>query len=414
MKKFAALIICILAVVLLLVACNSEPVDVNGTEPATEKPTEAEVTEEPTEKPTEAKKVNYWEVKCRTIKEYKEEHFAISDDAERDLVLSLPSDWTLTKTSDGYTITRNGAEIGKISTDSQADRAWTLIDDYKKNQGNDLQIEKNIESIGEGESVRFRYRFKYSFTEGDDICMITLTANYEELDANASDKLYHKVEFSSQTTVVDGMLDDMADEDYLILGNSFISSSNIGMIIDDLFMTNQKYCNFNAISRGYASVATYIADHDLMNRIERGDYKGVFICGFYSDGEADNLVVLAEACKKSDTRLIIFPAHNEFETPISLAQKKCPDLPVLNWKGELDMLIDSGVDKWELCWNDQHLHSTEYAGLIGAIMIYRAFYGEMPTLDRMSSIDISYARNLFGSYLETGKIDRDYEINYFN
>ena len=86
MKKFAALIICILAVMLLFVACNSEPVDVNATEPATEKPTEAEVTEEPTEKPTEAKKVNYWEVKCRTIKEYKEEHFAISDDAERDLV----------------------------------------------------------------------------------------------------------------------------------------------------------------------------------------------------------------------------------------------------------------------------------------------------------------------------------------
>lgn len=415
MKKLLGIFaLLILTCTLLLCSCNDgDVVDVDGTTES-EKPTDTEATEAPTEKPTEAKKVNYWEVKCRTIKEYKEEHFAMSEEDERDIVFSLPSDWTLNKTADGYTITRDGEEIGKISTESQADRAWTLIDDYKKKLGSDLQIEKNIESQGEGEDVRFRYRFNYTFSNGDDTARITLTANYEELDANAADKLYHKVEFSAQSMVVDGMLDDMADEDYLILGNSFISSSNIGMIIDDLFMTNQKYCNFNAISRGYASVATYIADYDLMSRIERGDYKGVFICGFYAEGEADNLVVLEKACKKSNTRLVIFPAHNEFEGPINLAQTKCPELPLLNWKGELDMLIDSGVDKWELCWNDQHLHSTEYAGLIGAIMIYRAFYGEMPKLDNMSSIDMVHARELFGSYLETGKIERDYTINYFN
>jgi hypothetical protein len=208
-----------------------------------------------------------------------------------------------------------------------------------------------------------------------------------------------------------GELSEAKGKQIAVLGNSFINSSSIGRMLDEI-----NGGNFSVMwqSRGYATVNTYINDESLMDDIRNGAYACVFICGFYAEGEADNLVVLEKACKKSNTRLVIFPAHNEFEGPINLAQTKCPELPLLNWKGELDMLIDSGVDKWELCWNDQHLHSTEYAGLIGAIMIYRAFYGEMPRLDNMSSIDMVHARELFGSYLETGKIERDYTINYFN
>ena len=417
MKKLLFALIALLTVTtFLFVGCNvsdDETVDLDKETKATEA-TEEE-TEAPTEKPTEAEKtIKYWEIKCRSIKEYKEEHFAVTTGADRDLTLQLPSDWTLDKAADGYTISRAGNEIGKISNKTLVDREWELVEDYKKAIGKEIAVEKNIESTGEGENIRFRYRYKYKFEENGTDVEISLAVNYEELDANAADKLYHNAKFSASSTMIDGMLDDMADEDYLILGNSFIGTSNIGEIVDDLFMTNQKYCMFYAVSRGYASVATYIADHDLMSRIERGDYKGVFICGFYSEGEADNLVVLENACKKSNTRLVIFPAHNEFEGPINLAQTKCPDLPLLNWKGELDMLIESGVDKWDLCYNDQHLHSTDMGGLIGAIMIYRAFYGEMPNLDRMSSVDISHAKEIFGSYLETGKIEKDYSINYFD
>jgi hypothetical protein len=151
----------------------------------------------------------------------------------------------------------------------------------------------------------------------------------------------------------------------------------------------------------------------MMNSIERGDYDAVFICGFYANVEANHLATLEEACKKSDTELIIFPAHNEFEGPITAARNKCPKLKFLDWKGELDMLIESGVDKWELCYNDEHLHSTEYAGLIGAHMIYRAMYGEMPSIDSMSSIDVGRAKALFGDYLTSGCVELEYEVLTF-
>ena len=97
-----------------------------------------------------------------------------------------------------------------------------------------------------------------------------------------------------------------------------------------------------------------------------------------------------------------------------MARNKCPNLKFLDWRGELNMLIDSGVDKWDLCWNDQHLHSTEYAGLIGAHMIYRAIYGEIPNVDGMYSINIDEAKNMFGDYLTTGCVKVDYEVVKFN
>ena len=78
------------------------------------------------------------------------------------------------------------------------------------------------------------------------------------------------------------------------------------------------------------------------------------------------------------------------------------------------MLIESGVDKWKLCVDDAHKHSTPLAGLVGAHMIYRAIYGEIPSLDGIYSVNINNAKNILGDYLTTGHIDFDYEIIKFN
>ena len=87
---------------------------------------------------------------------------------------------------------------------------------------------------------------------------------------------------------------------------------------------------------------------------------------------------------------------------------------MLNWRGELNSLIETGVDKWDLCVDDAHGHSTVYAGLVGAHMIYRSIYGEIPNIDGMSSLNVSAAKEILGSYLETGELEFDYEILKFN
>jgi hypothetical protein len=49
--------------------------------------------------------------------------------------------------------------------------------------------------------------------------------------------------------------------------------------------------------------------------------------------------------------------------------------------------------------DDQHLHSTPLAGYVGAMMIYRSIYGQMPTA-RMYSIDQAAYDDVLGAYMD--------------
>ena len=403
--KFIKLIGIICAVACFASACTQA-----DSGEATESDTKP--TETVTEGATENVETPYWKLQCRTIKSKEDIHFDLG--SNYNLALSFSKDWTLEKIDGGYDIKRESNTIGKISLSKLDSAEWTVVDDFSRTLNSTLTVKKFIEKKGEGERAEYRYRFEYNCNPTGTPTVVSLCLNYVELDANAADRLYKQSNISAPTTVQNGMLSKVKDGNYLILGNSFISSSDIGSILTDMFSLNNKNVNFNAVSRGYAQVGTYTSDSGMMSSIESGNYDAVFICGFYANAEANNLVLLENACKKSNTELIIFPAHNEFEEPIKMARNKCPNLKFLDWRGELNMLIDSGVDKWDLCWNDQHLHSTEYAGLIGAHMIYRAIYGEIPNVDGMYSINIDKAKNMFGDYLTTGCVKVDYEVVKFN
>ena len=74
----------------------------------------------------------------------------------------------------------------------------------------------------------------------------------------------------------------------------------------------------------------------------------------------------------------------------------------LNWKAELDGLILGGVDRWELCIDDAHDHSRPLAGYVGAHMIYRAIYGELPTQPLSSSLSQGYIDSILDNYAYVG------------
>lgn len=408
--KIKSVLLTILACLCVLSSTSCTQTDKNDATESDNTPTET-VTEATIEK---SEATPYWELECRTIKERADFHFDLG--SHYDISLSFSKDWKLEKSSDGtsFDIIREGKSIGKLAKGNLASDDWKEEKTVSRTIDPTLSTKRIIEKKGEGSEAEYRYRFEYTCTPTATPVALSLCLNYVELDANAADRLYKSPKISAPTTVNDGMLSNVKDGNYLILGNSFIGSSNIGELLSDMFSLNNKNVSFNAVSRGYAQVGTYTSDAAMMSSIESGQYDAVFICGFYANAEATNLVKLETACKKSNTELIIFPAHNEFEEPIKLARNKCPDLKFLNWKGELDMLIASGVDKWALCVNDEHLHSTEYAGLIGAHMIYRAIYGEIPTIDGMYSINVDSAKSLFGEYLTSGCVPVDYEVVKFN
>ncbi len=183
----------------------------------------------------------------------------------------------------------------------------------------------------------------------------------------------------------------------LILGNSFIGTSEIGAFLDDMLARGNTQMTCEAISRGYATVQTYTSDTYLMETIAEGQYCYVFQCGFYRYKDAVALEEMAAACKASNTGLVAFPAHNEQEDVINMIG----DVPLLNWKGEINAIIDRGVAYRDFCIDDAHQHSTPLAGYVGAGLIYRAVLRKNPPELSQAPLTMWEVEQTLGSYTRT-------------
>ena len=167
----------------------------------------------------------------------------------------------------------------------------------------------------------------------------------------------------------------------------------------------QKMCGTNlsveAQSRGYARVTTYVRDESVMNRIRSGDYAAVILCGFYDSESLANLEHMVNACASSNTKLAVFPAHNENRSFYGVASTLHSSVVLLDWKAEIDSLISTGIDQTHFCVADSHKHSTPLAGYVGAHMIYRAIFGKVPAGTSYSEVSQSEIA-LLGEYASTG------------
>ena len=302
----------------------------------------------------------------------------------------------------GCSLWRGDAEIGRIIAGEAQDAAdWNTV--YRKDAAPAiLNVTEYLERCGTGETLRFRHRFCYRYTECGEERLITLTLNYGEADTYVQNQLRDNALFiEHHTDPMYGALSHLQDKPIVVLGNSFIGTSRIDYIYNEIATSSGKMPMMDAQSRGYASISTYANDSALLARIANGEWSAVFLCGFY--GRDDTSVgIIKNACNKSNTQLIIFPAHNESDAMLNTSTAPHPELLKINWKREIDLLIKEGRSKWDFCINDAHFHSTELAGYVGAMMIWRAIWGEMPDVTLTSGvIDQEWADAILGEYLES-------------
>ncbi len=304
----------------------------------------------------------------------------------------------------GRILLRDGKEIGRLILGAADDLAeWKELDQKTSSRAAGLVINEYLEKSGTGATLRFRHRYTYSYREDGVFYQITLTVNYGELDKAAQDALRKEVEYGEHTVNPRlNELSELRDKPILVIGNSFIASSEIGIIYNKIARGSGKGELMMAVAEGYATVKTYAENEDVINCIENGDWSAVFVCGFYGDMN-HHLGIIKRACNKSGTKLIIFPAHNENRAMIESAKREYPDLLCLDWKREIDELITQGRDKWDFCYDDEHLHSTPLAGYVGAMMIWRAIYGEMPSVE-INCIDQDYCDSILGDYITSPAI----------
>ena len=389
---------------------STELPSVNVTEEITEVPTEMTeetteelTTEEPTEVETENEDEKYKEIKCISPSGYDKRYFGISGSAQA-LSIVLPRDWNFTEKSSAYMITREKEIIGKVAMGcSEEADGWTAVK-TEHSESNRLSLDIYIEKHGKGDSLEFRYRFHFKFNAEDKENELAITVDYKEVCTLAKQKisLFSDVEKIANDPNI-GMLEHISkDKGILIIGNSFVGTSKIGDMLKEMCSLSNKTCNITAISRGYAEVDTYANDVHTVSEIQAGFYDVVFLCGFYSYDRAEAITKIISACDSSGTKLVLLPAYNEAREVINYIQKKYGPIAIIDWKAELEALIARGVDKWDLCYDDAHLHSTPLAGYVGAHMIYRALFGEIHKGKFSQNISQATLKNTLGQYITNG------------
>ena len=394
MKK--ALLCILLAAAMILCGCNDSSTESNPPQTTADAPTD------------------YTQTVCRDAQKFIQKTYAF-EDSSRFVNLYFSFEWLIKTNESGmsYSIIRGKDTIGQLYTGEYTPEPgsyWEILEE-KSTEYLGLTIAEYVERDRNAkDSVRCRYL--YSYVEDNETKSINLTVNYAEAGENIRYELYEHVDFEElQDHTGFGTLSRVRDGKILILGNSFIGTSAIGSILTDMVNANGKPLKVEAISRGYAKVETYTNDADLMYKIEHGTYNAVFICGFYNSEQIAELGILKAACDKPNTELIIFPAHNESRTVINNAASIYPSLMLMDWKNEIDLLIDQGVSKSDMCIDDAHQHSTQLAGYVGAHMIYRAIFGEVP------SEPLSSYANLQGTVDQTikkySKNGSVFEVDYY-
>ncbi len=311
--------------------------------------------------------------------------------------IPLPSSWTFTKTENGYDI-YNVSKIGEVCFNASLPADSVVTFKYTSQSGN---LNTSNQVLYSTSSNTFTRRLTYTFRESLENSF-SITVDYNQLDNTSIVKALN----SSDSTLLysDTYFNTISLEKrsrILILGNSFISTSDIGSILTTM-------CGYDlivdAVSRGNANTSTFAQDKALLSRIRAGEYDAVFLCGLYYGNQVlEDMGVVFEACKQSGTKHVIFPAFNENRENITAAKNRYSSAVLLDWKGEIELMLSNGVSDSALYINDSHKHSTPLAGYIGAHMIYRAVFGKIP--QPKSYYDVSdFEINLLGDYSTTGKV----------
>ena len=386
-----------------LCACQNKQVDVNNNGANAETDQTGQDDDQGTTDNSED--TAYKDIERYQATGYEKSYFGFSDDLTM-LGIEHPIEWSFSETTEGFDIIRDDMVVGHIVSGATSDTEnWTPLTATNSFVGA-IGIKRYIESNRTDEEAQYRYRYVYEYSAEVEKHTITLITTCAELDKTSEANLMDAFKQKTSAGQTMGILSEHQDDwrTVLILGNSFVRTSNIGNILSEMLRLNGKRCDPVAVSFDGATVETYI-NNGIIDYIRIGDYDAVFICGFYDPREVANLGILKEACEQSETELIVFPAHNEIEATLSSVQTTYPSLDFLNWKGEIECIIASGVDRWELCINDYQNHSKPLAGYVGAHMIYRAIYNELPKATMQNSISQSYIDSILGDYAYTGKVE---------
>lgn len=354
----------------------------------------------PTESVYSSTSADYEKIECRKTP-YDWKYVGITHGDGRTVSLYVPREWSFEKENgQSYKIMRDGNFIGTLSSEPVTASGKAYERRQSVNSG--LTSYSEIQAVS-GRENAFRRVFSMTYQADTVLKRVTVVTDYSELSTGAAQKLREGSTLLSDQASLRGSFElKNRSTSVAVWGNSFVGTSQVGEFLNQMFEASGSRYKAFPVSRGYAQVSTYTSDEYYMQLIESGEYCAVFQCGLYSSSEAEHLGRLKEACEKSGTLLVIFPAHNESATAINDALSRYPTISYLGWKSEIETLIGNGVPYGAMCIDDEHKHSTPLAGYVGAHMIFRALTGKVPPeTEGVIGYDFQAVSSLLGDYVNS-------------
>ncbi len=397
MKKLIVLLT-VLALVVLLSACQTQtPTQI--TEPPVTAPPETE----PPETEPQKVEVDYTALECSPIDGWKDIGIKWENSGQV-LVSKFPKNWELAPLVDEEDTTlvvlRDGVDIGVVSTLVPQASLDTL--ESANYVSGEIELDYDVRKVKEGNSYGFRRIL--AFFWGD--YRVFFELDYTEIDDEGCRYIASSIAEGGETggSLIIPTENGNSSRNVIVIGNSFIRTSQIGDYLKHFQNNGKKYYNIQTFTHNGQSVEDY-AKESWLTQYRNGDYHVVFLCGLYNTRDVESFPKVLEACKQSNTKLVVFPAHNEVYGRVETVLEQYPDVYYLSWRDEVDFFIDNGeISYWDFCRNDGDKHSTPLAGYIGAHMVYTALYGEVPPEYTSSTPhSIGYIKSKLGEdYVKTG------------
>ena len=399
-------IIMLLVLLVTAVGCDGTRTDTEGegiTGEAT-LPLTPETEPPETEPPETEPPLDHRTLECLAVDEWKRVGITWSG-VDETVVMDIPLNWTLKK-YDGstYIILRDGRDIGDIrlgdpSTALAVESSRTYL-----NGDGDVELCTQVRRVREGSGEGFRRLLGFFYADGAAEHTVYLEIDYTELDDAAVEHIGADFDKGSRDDVVTvSLAGGNASNKILVAGNSFVRTSSVGVFLTQFTENGGQPYEIEWISTSSVTIVYYLGA-EWLARIRSGEFHAIAMCGLYYAANVADLHLLIDACRVSDTVLVMFPAYNESSKQIASAKAKYPGLTVLNWKDEINRFIDAGISKWDFCINDSYLHSKPLAGYVGAHMLYMTLFDEVPPeYEGDSPLSMTYIREKLGdTYVRTG------------
>ena len=171
----------------------------------------------------------------------------------------------------------------------------------------------------------------------------------------------------------------------LILGNSFIWTSNVERPLKSILEENGVQATVDWQAKGYWRVQLHYDDifgaKDELPLVKAGYYDVIILQTIYDFTDARYVANFVEELESRElsTRIVLFPAENEASYSVEYAKTNNRDVGLANWQGLIHKLwYQEGFPQNSLAMPDEIRHANELAGYAGAVLLYCRLFGELP------------------------------------